>query len=368
MNIDYIFYNLKEILNIRNWKAKSVVVLLFLSLLFQTPRYGFLYNYLSDKEVSSKYEAILLQKEEPFVHHDYGVGRHEGSMEFRLFVPLFMKLFSLNIFSVYVFQVLLGLFLLYKVLDYIQAQTGNRLIAFLFTTSFVFVYSGSAFLIDVYGFYDSIAYSLIFFAFMSTRPFVVFILVFLSLYVDERSYIACVGIVLYQIFNNKDKRIVFSVAFAIILGLLCRFYLHQYHGLFLHSNQLLAKDTFMRNINNIGLATISVFKGFGLMFIVSVFILLVQKKYKYAFLGFIYFSSLYFSSFIVYDLTRSFSYLILMLPISHSICNNYLSEKKMLFLYSIVLFFSVFIPTYLVQSEIYYIYPFVFDVIKFIVV
>lgn len=350
----------------KNWKLKSIVFYIFITMVFQIPRFGYLINYLTHEEISTKYDAILLQKESPFIHHDYGVGNHEGSMEFRIFVPLLMKFFSLNILLVYIVQVLIGVLVLYLMLGYIYKSTNNRLIAFIYTLGFVFVYVGSSNWIDVYGFYDSFAYAFILFAFFSSNPILIFFLVLSSLYIDERAYLASIGIIIFQIFNQKKLNVISSVCLALIVGFLIRVYLNKYCGMFLYSNQLLAKDTFLSNINNIGLATITVFKGFWVVFVICIMLLIVYKRYFYLVSLAAYFGMLYFSSFIVYDMTRSISYLVLMFPITHTICNKYLRGEVLLKLYILVAFMGVIIPTYMVQKEIYFVYPIIFDFVKLI--
>lgn len=364
--INTFFQYITSKLESKHWKLKSILFYILGTIVFQIPRFGYFINYLNHKEISAKYNAILLQKAEPFIRHNYSIGSHEEKIIFRLFIPLSMNFFSLNILSVYIIQVLVGILMLYMMLNYIYKSTDSRLIAFFFTLAFVFVYAGSASLIDVYGFYDSFAYAFVLFAFFSSNPLLIFLLILSSLYVDERAYIACIGIIVYQLFNQKNLKIIASVCIALIIAFLIRILLTHYCGLYLHPDQLLAKNTFLDNINNIGLATITVFKGFWFLIMITFVLLWVNRRYSYLVALVLYFGLLYSSSFIVYDMTRSMSYLVLIFPLTHNICNQYLEKKTLMKIYTFVVFLCIIIPTYLVQYETYYIHPLIFDIVKFI--
>ncbi len=83
---------------------------------------------------------------------------HMAKTEFRLTVPFLAKILSIkNKYEIYFLQVIAGLFFFYFLSKLVYGFTNDKLITFLFTLSFGFIYPGYSFVSETEGYFDSLA-------------------------------------------------------------------------------------------------------------------------------------------------------------------------------------------------------------------
>ncbi len=353
----------------KQWKLKTVVLCLFLSLFLSTPKYLYFYNYLSGNVVADKYEALKKQIDHPFLPVYYGPASHESKMAFRLTIPVFAHVMHLNILGIYIIQFILGVISIYLFLLLILSITQNRELSVLLTIAFATSYSGTSAFIDVWGFLDSYVFFFFLLIAYFNNPLLTGIVLLFSYFTDER---AVFGSLLFPIWfylfkreNNpfSPVRNIAAMGVALLTYGILRILLIQYFGLHMGTGTI-GPVAFLQNFNNIGLGILEGMKGFWI-FIFLAAIILYMNKQKWVALLYASACMLIFTvSLMVWDNTRSFSYMILSIPLSIMAFHTYIKPNTVYKFALLVTILNILTPLYSVQLELYWINPFFFDIIK----
>ncbi len=194
----------------RHWRLKSVCLLLFLLILFPIglnldkfrmfigfywiaigqPNPSYCCYYWND--IAYQTSDWLMERLQVYSHI------HIANMRFRLFQPVLYTVFRSPI-AMYSVQVALGVGYLYMVLDEAYKLLKDRQLALLFAGSFVGIYAGAAFILDVMGFGDAFAFTFMMGAIYFRNPLLIGLCVFLASWVDERAVFNVTLIIAYHL-------------------------------------------------------------------------------------------------------------------------------------------------------------------------
>lgn len=290
----------------RYWKAKSVFLLIALLLFFNVVMnldkfrmfIGFYWIVIGQPNpkyccyywADIAYQTTDWLMERLQVYSQF----HIASMRFRLLPPLLYTVFSSPL-ALYSLQVALGIGYVYMVLDEAYSILKDRLMAFLFAAAFMGLYEGAAFILDVSGFCDPFAFTLMMGALYFRSPFLIGLCVFLASWVDERAVFNVTLILTYHLlapykkdqlasFNSlaafRPTRQMMAVVTGILFYLAIRLYLIYRFDL----SSPTGGDTVFFNVFNafktVGFRFWAGYEGFWLLLLAMLFLLWQRRQYR----------------------------------------------------------------------------------------
>ncbi|WP_147277036.1 hypothetical protein [Runella aurantiaca] len=179
------------------------VRLLFLALIISTGTLLTFNFILVDKGLRSLYlemrqpgsiggffwDDIIKQGADPFTPKDYEAGSHEANQTFRLTIPLIAYALHLNVATLYMLQLLVGLVFLWTVVNIVNRILNDRVLTFYFLTGFTAIYAGANFYINYLGHVDVFPFCFMAFALYYRNPLLILLFSQLSFWCDERAII-----------------------------------------------------------------------------------------------------------------------------------------------------------------------------------
>ncbi|MEZ4902373.1 MAG: hypothetical protein R2822_11760 [Spirosomataceae bacterium] len=135
------------------------------------------------------WDDIIKQGADPFTPKAYEAGSHEANQTFRLTVPLIANALHLNVATLYLLQLLVGLVFLWFVIKIVEDILKNRILTFYFLTGFTAIYAGANFYINWLGHIDTFPFLFMILAFYFRNPLLVFLFSQLAFWCDERAII-----------------------------------------------------------------------------------------------------------------------------------------------------------------------------------
>ncbi|MFN4146606.1 MAG: hypothetical protein ACK4GN_12335 [Runella sp.] len=151
------------------------------------------------------WDDIIKQGQDPFTPKDYKAGTHEANKTFRLTLPLLSHTLRLNVASLYLLHVLVGLVFLWFTTKIIQDILQNHVLTFYFMTGFTAIYAGSHFYLNWLGHADAFPFCFMLLSFYFRQPLLVFLFSQLGFWCDERALLNSSYIGLWYLWPLVDE-------------------------------------------------------------------------------------------------------------------------------------------------------------------
>ncbi|MFN8346072.1 MAG: hypothetical protein U0X91_13785 [Spirosomataceae bacterium] len=151
------------------------------------------------------WDDIIKQGADPFTPKNYEAGSHEANQTFRLTVPLIANALHLNVATLYLLQVIVGLVFLWITVNIVNGILQNRILTFYFMTGFTAIYAGANFYLNYLGHVDIFPFCFMALAFYFRNPLLVLLFSQLSFWCDERAIINSSFIGLWLLLPFIDK-------------------------------------------------------------------------------------------------------------------------------------------------------------------
>jgi hypothetical protein len=340
---------LQVYLNSKLWVLKAGIFILFISAFFSlclnSTQFvdrlnGFklmsVHNY-SQKQVISLnhynvyWQFIKEQAENPFKQrHNYNVYMdHETNMIYRLCIPMIMRFTNLDLNGMLLLQISLGFLQLLATLQLAFKIFKDKLIAFYFSFCISTILFGQAYMLDYRGYGDSWAFAFMTFAIFFRHPLLVFLLVQMLFWVDERAIINTSFIAIWWIISNKKNEEkttlegVFknaqlnAILFSGLVYLAIRCFIEsKYHLDFPNKWQVptngslssIGPSLFKGALGSFGGIVFGAFEGNILYLIVGLYLIFLKKETVITIMVFLSCLISLISSLMIYDTSRSMAF------------------------------------------------------------
>ena len=338
------------------WKLTATAIILATTFIFTSPFFNF--NYFD----TSSWTLIEQQATDLLTPVYASEESHDAKKIFRLTVPFISSLLGINRVGIITLQMLLGVLIIYLLIDLIFKLTAKRTIAFcvgMLAASSYFCYSA---FYDVFGRVDAFGYFFLILALWFRNPVAIGLSLFLGCFCDERVLVNSSFVFIFWLMaspkNDNPERLSFSkihIAIIIAWGLyfLCRYILISNYGFHTASGGV-GLDIMLQSRHYIPIA---VFSTYGLLWIVilAAFGVLIMRRnwLLLSLLGVSIIISLT-VSLLVQDINRSLAYSFPLLIIAICVLNKYIKYntlyKNLVLLFAI----SCIVPIYNYDSKIHY--------------
>ncbi len=151
------------------------------------------------------WDDIIKQGADPLTPKAYEAGSHEANQTFRLTIPLIAYLLHLNVATLYLLQLVVGMVFLWIVINIVNGILKDRILTFYFLTGFTAIYAGANFYINYLGHVDAFPFCFMALAFYFRNPLLVLLFSQLSFWCDERAIINSSFIGLWFLIPFIDK-------------------------------------------------------------------------------------------------------------------------------------------------------------------
>ena len=318
------------------------------------------------RSVIIKWNVLLLKSQDLTNSLDFlDPARNEAKLVFRLFIPVLIRLFHLNYIKLHIIQYIVGYLLIIASFKLADKLLKDKVSASFITIGLVCTYFGKTSFYDMATYwFDGFAYFFIILGMLVSSPFLIFLFCTCAAWVDERAFMALSIVLVFQqlILIKSKNKIQFkdlivlnsrsiAVLIAILTYVVFRLYLQTYYSMHTPlSEGLVSFNTFEKNIPFFPMGLLSFLEGFWLLYFI--FSLITIKNREYLLFTLISLIVIVFSTSagMVFDVTRSGSYLMpLIFVIIIVLTNNF---HKLFIRYS--LFFAlavcVMIPPYIIMN------------------
>lgn len=301
----------------KNWIAYSVLASLFVSLFLAFPSYD---TFFTGQSIEL-WKPVLEKVQDPLkdMSADYGDSTHASKLTFRMTVPLIAHFLKLNTLGIVILQFIGGIALLLFVILITEKIVKDKIVA-LFTGLLVgSVYAGSTSFVELRGIFDGIAILFLIIAMYSERPFMIFILLSLSYWTDERAILASLLVLIFHLLRHSKKNrfnwrtlyAPFSVSILMswIVYLVTRYFMITvFH--FSNSTGGVGISVFLNQINQLPMGTWTGLEGGWLIVFFSLIALIAKRDYYYLLFFLVSIAVIATFSLCVVDITRSMAYLL----------------------------------------------------------
>lgn len=302
----------------RYWLWYATALLVAGILIFSTPYVHYLPQLVKDPY----WQTVIAQANDDFIYQPPGEGAnafsHESKRTFRLAIPMLMRALHLGPYAIYALQFLVGILFVAMMLRYTAKHFGDRKLAVWMGVAVTSVHFGTACFTDVYAYFSGWAFFFLFAAVFFRHPVAVFLLSFAAAWTDERGVIALAYVMLYWQYIDYPQQIlpwrlrISTKALAALAALMVyaigRLYLQSlgYYTPFPGLMHYVAG-----NVDVFQFGVLSVFEGLWLLILYKYYVLLTKKRYELFFVNGLVTTALLLSSFVVWDVTRSGSFMLL---------------------------------------------------------
>ena len=232
---------------------------------------------------------VLIQAENPFVHHSYPPDSHQAKLAFRIVPPLLIGAFRSGVVGTYALQILMGIGLFYFAGKTVLRDISDKRQAFIVLVGISFIYAGRVSFTETRAVFDGMALFFIILSIFSFSSIVVFFGVLAASLTDERALI-CSGLVLlyWLVKEQRSNGIVISarpaaVVVAWLTYFAIRWHLSNQHGLTTYGDQLGIQyylHWFKSQINNFPLGLWTGLEGFWLLLFLSLVVMFSKKEFS----------------------------------------------------------------------------------------
>ncbi len=303
------------------------------------------------------WDDIIKQGAAPFTPKDYEAGSHEANQTFRLTIPLIAQVLHLNVASLYLLHVLVGLLFLWLIIRITYQILQSRLLVFYFMTGFTAIYAGANFYLNYLGHTDIFPFCFMALALYLRNPLWVLLLTQLAFWCDERAIINSTYLGLWFVIPVlkevvKTKKLsttqvpLQAVALVISTGLylVIRQWLSTTYGLKVGHDNDLSHRTAMWSLSILGDKFTRGFEGFWLIIFAGIAVLVMLKDWLT--LGLLMGSFMITSAIgiMVADGTRSLSFGYMIFFFMLSILRRHIPTSQLTYLLIVSTLISLMLP------------------------
>ena len=328
---DKIISVVEKFSNTKYWLGKSVAIITIITLIYAFPNYkGALsrdaqtetFDTVSRKMIPNISEMVARQIKDPMmVIPSYG-GAQPEKRQFRLTMPVIGHVFCLSVNGLILLQQLIGILLFTLLILLTIRITTDRTMGILVALGFAFTYLGEACFIDLWPWFDGVAYCLLTAAMLVKKPFLIWFFIVAAAFVDERALIASPLIflwwklILYDTNNLNFKQLIkpdkyaLSIVIAWITYSAIRYFLMKYHGFQTYSGGITGPDSAIKQTwKYFSFALLTGVKWFWLFILAGLLQLFVKKNYITLLLLIFISCIIILVSASVFDVTKSVTYI-----------------------------------------------------------
>jgi hypothetical protein len=274
------------------------------------------------------------------------VNSHESKLFYRIFIPLLIKITGGSILWIYVGQFVLGILTLLFFHRVLHALFKDVYVANALFLSCCFILPLRLPFIQVNGWLDAFPISMLLLACFFNNRLLQMMLVFASLWCDERAFIASGGVFFYHLWGREIKiSVILSspVLIALFLYVSLRLYVRYLTGFEIPAGNAsgLGPIVLLDSLPKFLFDYYRVYEGLLYIVFVAITLLFYQRNYFFAFSILACMCLQIAAALFVLDVGRSLCYLITLLPIVFKIASNILSRKEAF----IVLMICFLLPT-----------------------
>lgn len=337
-----------------NFLTLSFFICVF-TLFFSTPPFDTLIE-------GSTWDALFQQIKNPFNVIQAPSWSHNSKLTFRLFPVFLGKLFFLNVKGFIFLQYITGFLIIYLSQRLFFRVVGDKYKSFLLTLSFSFIYAGKMSFLEFRGIFDSFALLLLILSIYSRNLIIIYFAILLSAFTDERALITSGFVFIYYFSfqaSFKNKQLV-SIVLAWISYFLFRYLLVFVYG-FKTNTGGISTSILAINFELFPFTLFSSLEGFWFL-LVLILIYLYRQNIFIFYLNLLMIVVFLVPCYLVFDVTRSLSYLSILIFTSISFIHNKKLDFFSLSNCSIILILSFIFPTYVIAgNQISWIKPILFE-------
>jgi len=303
------------------------------------------------------WDDIILQGEDPFTPKHYEAGTHEANQTFRLTIPFIARFLHLNVATLYLLHVLVGLAFIWVVTSVVANILENKVLTFYFVTGFTAIYAGANFYINWFGHADAFPFLFMALVLFLRKPVWVLIFSQLAFWCDERALINSTFIGLWfliplldNLFTNKklDFKLIPAAVYTLVISGIIYVALRKWMeislGLSIGHDSSLSEKTVMWSLSIFGDKITRGLEGMWLILFGALAILVLSKQW----IKFTLFSGSLLITVIIMlmvaDGTRALSYGFVAFFIALKILHDQISTKQLRYLLILSALISLMLP------------------------
>lgn len=346
-----------------HWKLKALGAVVAISLLRAFPNY----DALQTNFFEAKWRDVQIKFDHPLIDTSriFPPGSHESNLTFRLTVPVLAHVFHLHEAGVLIFLALVGLVLLYLVLQVAFTLSASERVALFVCFTVACTWPGEAAFHELRGgYYDALALCLLLAALATSSSLLTAVFLFLAAWTDERALIASSFVFLLYAFNNTGgiRRFLVGKPAAVVVAaagyLGTRAYLTATHSYSLTTSGV-GLSVLSQQINVIPLAIWTGLGGGWILVLLGLIALFLQKRYLAAAAFCAALLGMIGASLAVVDVTRSMAYCLPAVFVALAALSNSQGIKRIERLAAISAAISFLVPTYYLEGNagLWWLYP-----------
>lgn len=352
------------------WHVAALAMLLAVVLQFPKATHAYAQLITHTEPLDDKLARIQQQAAHPFAVYADDPRTHLGKMAFRLAVPLLLRGLHLSLAQVLALQVALGLGVYWYAAGWLARHLADdRVAASLLTLGLSCTYFGYAFTYDLSGYFDGLGFAVLL-ALLGTRRWgMVFGLVLLGAFVDERVLLAS-GIVAFWYGARasawqapaclgwllaRPATAIYAawVGYAAVRGYL------SWHYHLPNNSGLVGISSVSHNAWHelLALGFSDSLKSYWLVLALAALLLLHQRRYGVLALLLACAAPTFGGAFLVTDNTRSLAYGMPLVFVALDLLGRHITQTERRYLALVVLFFALLMPSYFITGWLQYAGP-----------
>ncbi|MBB5286752.1 hypothetical protein HNQ92_004913 [Rhabdobacter roseus] len=304
------------------------------------------------------WDDIIEQGQDPFTQKNYEPGTHEANQTFRITIPLIARFLHLNVATLYLLHLVLGIPFLLVLTGIVEKILRNKIHTFYFLTGFTAIYAGSCFYINYLGHADIFPFLFMLLMLRFRHPAAILLFSQLAFWCDERALInsSFIGLwYLWPVLTDWEahrklvlrRSVVLPVAALVasgVLYLLIRTWMEHSLGLFIGHDSELSKKTFFWSLSIFGDKITRGYEGMWLIILGAfVLLILVRRWWTFVLLAGAWLLNLI-VAILVADGTRALSFGFIGLLLCLCIMAEHLPPKQIKYVLIVSTLFSLMLP------------------------
>jgi hypothetical protein len=341
----------------------TVIFLVSVVVFFSFPSYdiAFITN-----DMDGNWSGIFRQSHSPFVNHNhlYGPGSHEEKLAFR-FVPAII----LNVLNIHtkgmamIFQFVTVIFFYFMLVSIYNKLFLDKIKALVFMLPICLVFAGHVYVSDYKGVFDTLGLCFLLVAFLGRVSVYSIVPLLLAFFTDERALIASPAIILFNLYERghyENLKIILKETFVFpnlyiiiswVLYFIIRFSLYVKLGLETGSVSI---DIFFSQFVKTFFTLYVGLEAFIIPFFLVLSLLFRKQFYAFAGLILVCYFTLFIVAQSVFDISRSMSYVILLLILITRMFNDLFPNEQVWKVIAWVILLNMFYgDTYPFLAQLY---------------
>jgi hypothetical protein len=367
---DGLFTRLENFTSTKFWIIKAALALTLLSLFFTFPNYKVLKEPVSTNDtasIPSISQMVQRQVQNPLYIVPDCKGAQPEKRQFRILMPVIGHLLHLNVKGLIAIQQIVGILFFIVIILLVSGISGDNVMALLTAAAFAFSYMGKACFVDLWPFFDGIAYCLLALSMLYRKPLLIFLCVLAASFTDERALIASALIFLWwkmrsAASEDSINKSLFrpdwassSVVIAWVAYFAIRVFLTKHYHFVTHHGSMAGVDAaYKQTWKYLTFALLSGPKMLWLVIFLGIAALLIKRQYLFCLLLLASIAISTGVSAAVYDVTKSISYIFPAIFIALWLLSKSDSRQNLRYLFLVIVILCFLIPSFSITGPIKY--------------